>query len=259
VTVDLEGYLDRLGIPAPHHPDLATLRRLHDAHLRRIPFENADVLRGVVIALGPEALVTRLVGTRRGGFCYQLNGAFAVLLASLGFRVDRLPARFHGDRLEPPFGHVTLRVTIDDVAWLVDVGGGYSFRGPLRMVADVLQEDRSGTFRIRPVLHPAPDDLPDSFDVEWRHRDGGFRPHFRFATVPQPMTAFTTTCAWTQTSPDSPFTRGWIAAAATEAGWATLDGRRLRVTGTGDDDIDRELEDGAELAAALDRWFGVSA
>lgn len=259
MTVDVGGYLARLGLVPVPTPDLATLRTLHEAHLRRVPFENADVLRGTAISLESAVLVGRLADSRRGGFCYQLNGAFAVLLEALGYRVDRLPARFHGDRLEPPFGHVTLRVTMDDMAWLTDVGGGYSFRGPLRLTPDLVQEDRSGAFRIRAVADPAPDDLPDSFDVEWRGRDGVFRPHFRFATTPQPMAAFAGTCEWTRTASDSPFTRSWIAAVATEGGWATLDGRRLRVTGTADDDTDHELVDDEALAAALDRWFGVVA
>lgn len=258
MTIDVTGYLARLGVVEPPNPDLDALRSLHEAHLRRIPFENADILQGAEIVLEPEVLVDRLVASRRGGFCYQLNGAFAVLLETLGYRVDRLPARFHGDRLEPPFGHVTLRVTIDEVAWLADVGGGYSFRGPLRLTPDLVQEDRSGAFRIRAVADPAPDDVPDSFDVEWRGRDGVFRPHFRFATTPQPMAAFAATCAWTRTAPDSPFTQSWIAAVATEGGWATLDGRRLRVTGTADEDTHQDLVDDEALAAALDRWFGVA-
>jgi hypothetical protein len=46
---------------------------------------------------------------------------------------------------------------------------------------------------------------------------------------------------------------------ATPAGWATLDGRRFRLTGADDlPDQDRELSDDADLEATLDRWFGIS-
>jgi arylamine N-acetyltransferase len=257
--IDTEGYLARLALARPTRADLGALRRLQRAHLERVPFHNADVLDGRPIRLDPAALVARLAGagTRSGGFCYQLNGAFAALLDDLGFSVEHLPARFHGERLEPRCGHVALRVTLADAtAWLVDVGAGYSFREPLALTDGVEQRDPSGSFRIVPAER-APDDRADVRDVEWRHRDGVFRPHFRFEDVATPLTGFASTCAWTQTSPDSPFTRGWICAVATVGGWATLDDRRLRVTGAGIGPIDERLDDVA-LPIALERWFGVS-
>ena len=254
--IDVDGYLDRLGVETPERADLATLRRLHDAHLRRIPFENADVLRGFPIVLEPEALVRRLAMSRRGGFCYQLNGAFAALLAALGYDVELLAARFHGAKIERPFGHLALRVTIGGVPWLTDVGGGYSFRQPLQIAEGLEQDDPGGRFRIVRVAEPSADDLADPLDVEWRHGDGVFRPHYRFAPGAQPLAAFVETCEWTRTSPDSSFTREWVCAVTTERGWATLDDRRLRVTGADGADEDRELPEG-ELDEALDRWFGI--
>jgi N-hydroxyarylamine O-acetyltransferase len=79
------------GPPPP--PTIEGLRRLHTAHLERIPFENLSIHLGEPIALEPEALVAKIVDRRRGGFCYELNGAFATLLRSLGFDVTLLAAR----------------------------------------------------------------------------------------------------------------------------------------------------------------------
>jgi N-hydroxyarylamine O-acetyltransferase len=56
------------------------LRRLQRQHLLRVPFENLSVHRGESIDLMAEALVDKLVIGRRGGFCYELNGAFGALL-----------------------------------------------------------------------------------------------------------------------------------------------------------------------------------
>lgn len=250
---DIDGYLARLGVEAIA-ADLATLRRLHRAHLEAVPFENGDVLRGEPIELRDDLLVRRLANGR-GGFCYQLNGAFAALLESLGFAVERLPARFHGSNgMEPRFGHLTLRVTLEE-PWLVDVGGGYSFSEPLRLDPGLEQDDPSGRFRI---VHaePADDDGPRVFDVEWQHRDGAFRPHFRFEPTDRALAAFAPTCEWTRTSRDSPFTGGWVCARRLEDGWATLDDRKLIVS-RGPERAESTLNDAA-LATALERWFGVT-
>jgi N-hydroxyarylamine O-acetyltransferase len=257
-SVDVDGYLARLGRHAePPRPDLDTLGELVARHLVHVPFENASVLRGEPIELETAVLVARLVGGRRGGFCYQLNGAFAALLGELGYQVDLLAARFHGDAgMEPRFGHLALRVRLDGVAWLVDVGGGYSFRQPLRIELDGEQDDPAGRFRLVRAALAAPEE-GDAVDVEWQNRDGSWRPHYRFESAARQLHEFAATCEWTRTSPASPFTQGWICARATPRGWATLDGRRFRLTGADEPDVDIELTADADLGVALDRWFGV--
>jgi arylamine N-acetyltransferase len=175
---DIPGYLGRLGLPigSPASwpaPDLATLRDLVARHVLRVPFENASVLRGEPIVLDPAALVGRLVGTRRGGFCYQLNGAFSSLLVALGYEVELLAARFHSEpAMEPRFGHLAMRVSLDDVPWLVDVGGGLSFRQPLRIETGVEQDDPAGCFRLDAARDTDQEEGERPIDVEWRHRDG---------------------------------------------------------------------------------------
>lgn len=261
MTSDLvAGYLARLGLtPGSDTPaDLPLLRDLVDRHLARIPFENASVLRGEPIVFEPQALVARLVGSRRGGFCYELNGAFATLLRELGFEVDLLAARFHGDEgLEPRFGHLALRVTLEGEPWLVDVGGGYSFRQPLQIALDDEQDDPAGRFRVVIAANAEPAD-GDALDVEWRHPDGTYRPHYRFDPTARRLDEFTAACDWTRTSPESPFTAGWRCAVTTSGGWATLVGRHFRLTGDTVGSEDRELADDDEVTAVLDRWFGVA-
>jgi len=85
--VDGEAYLRRLGLQAPIATDLDGLRRLQRAHLEAIPFENSSVLRGEPIVLEEPPLVRKVVDEGRGGFCFELNGAFAWLLGVLGFEV----------------------------------------------------------------------------------------------------------------------------------------------------------------------------
>src|SRR6266567_8643850 len=124
---ELAAYLDRIGAGRPAKADTAALRSLHRAHLLTVPFENLSIHLREPISLADGELIDKIVTRRRGGFCYELNGAFALLLGALGFDVGLLSARVFGDdRLGPPFDHLTLLVhTADrDGRWLADVGFG---------------------------------------------------------------------------------------------------------------------------------------
>ena len=77
----------------PREPTLETLRALHKAHMLAVPFENLDIHLGRPIVLDEDRLYRKIVGERRGGFCYELNGLFAALLRELGYEVTLLSAR----------------------------------------------------------------------------------------------------------------------------------------------------------------------
>ncbi|MEX1172448.1 MAG: arylamine N-acetyltransferase, partial [Chloroflexota bacterium] len=241
-------YLARLGLALPLEPDLDTLRRLHARHMRLIPFENSSVLYGDVITLDESLLVQKLGRDGRGGFCYELNGAFAALLREVGYSVHYLAARTYTDAsVGEPLEHLALRVDLDE-PWLVDVGFGYSFAEPLRLVLGEEQHDLMGAFRLVEV--------DDGWDLEWRHRDGRWVPHYRVDPAPHDLGSFTAMCDSLRTSPDSPFTTGWLCSRLLETGGATLFGRQLIVTEDGRRD-ERELTDDAAISAELERWFGV--
>jgi len=250
-VTDLEAYRERIGVPGPLHPDLPTLRALHGAHVRTVPFENASVLFGEPIELDSERFIHKLGAQRRGGLCYELNGAFAVLLRSIGFEVDLLEARGHeaGGRLGPRFDHLALRVTLDE-PWLADVGFGYSFVEPLRLATAVEQLDPVGAFRFVTVS--------DGLDLEWRHRDGRWLPHYRLDPTARDLDEFAETCRYYQTAPGSPFVGRWNCTIAGRGGdGTTLSGHHFIATdGTGRDE--RDLTDG-ELIGVLESAFGIRA
>jgi N-hydroxyarylamine O-acetyltransferase len=104
----LSAYLARMGVQGPVALDAGALRDLHRAHLMAVPFENLSIHLGEPISLDEADLIGKIAGRRRGGFCYELNGAFASLLERLGAHVRRVSARAHGDdgRLGPPFDHL---------------------------------------------------------------------------------------------------------------------------------------------------------
>src|SRR5215470_13270146 len=144
-------YLDRIGAGRPEVIDAAALRVLHRAHLLTVPFENLSIHLSEPISLDEDDLLDKIVTRRRGGFCYELNGAFALLLLALGAQVARVAARVYGDGgLSPPFDHLALvgRLADGSGPWLADVGFGSQSTYPLRYDSRKEQDDPAGRFSL---------------------------------------------------------------------------------------------------------------
>jgi N-hydroxyarylamine O-acetyltransferase len=232
-------YLARIGA-RPGAPDLSALRELCALHVATVPFENLDIHLGNRIVLTEDALVAKIVHRRRGGFCYELNGLFAELLTTLGYRVTRLAASvFEDGVLGPPLDHLALRVDLAQ-PWLVDVGFGRHAVYPLRLASLDDQPDPEGVFRIRPV--------GDFGDVDVLH-DG--EPVYRLENRPRPLADFGPMCWYQQTSPDSGFTKRSTCSIRQPDGRVTLSGRRLIRT-TADGRVEQELTESATMAAYRD-------
>lgn len=149
--VDLDAYFARIGYDGPRTPTLEVLGALHARHTASIVFEDIDVQldRGVDIA--PEAVDAKLIGARRGGYCYEQNGLFKRVLETLGFQVEGLLGRVQWmSPLDPPRGrtHMALRVTIDGEPWLADVGFGSALPGPIRFDLDGPQHTAHEDYRM---------------------------------------------------------------------------------------------------------------
>lgn len=132
--LDIEAYCGRIRLDVPTEPTLETLKDLQAAHLNHIPFENIDVVLRRGIKLDLDSLQTKLVGSGRGGYCFEHNTLFAAVLRQLGFEVDTLEARVRppGTSEILPRTHMVLKVVADGTPWLADVGFGGD--GPLRPV-----------------------------------------------------------------------------------------------------------------------------
>src|SRR5262245_60207473 len=83
----MDGYLRRLRLSHPGQPSAASLAMLHQAHVEHIPYSTVDIQLGRPGSLDPEESAARIARTGRAGYCYQLNGAFARLLGTLGYDV----------------------------------------------------------------------------------------------------------------------------------------------------------------------------
>ena len=121
----LDAYLLRVGLADRPTTDLAGLRALHLAHARTIPFENVDVLLGLPIRLDLASLQEKLVGRRRGGYCFEHNTLLQAMLEGLGFEVTACEARVRlGVTGILPRTHMLLLVQVEGAPWLCDVGFG---------------------------------------------------------------------------------------------------------------------------------------
>jgi N-hydroxyarylamine O-acetyltransferase len=241
----LDQYLERLGLERPVFPDVGTLRRLHAAHLERVPFENLSIGLDEPITLERDALVSKILDRGRGGFCYELNGLFAELLCTIGYQVTLLGARvWTGSRYGPPLDHLVLLVRCSEGSeWLADVGFGAHSRYPLALKIDVDQPDPDGTF------HSEESDG----DVTVT-KDGIVQ--YQVEQHPRGLSDFDAMCWYQQHSPSSHFTRNMICSRAAANGRISLREDVLLVT---DDGNKREIPliDDSAILTAYRESFGI--
>jgi N-hydroxyarylamine O-acetyltransferase len=137
--IDLHAYLERIGLAPPLAPSAEALSDLQQAHMAAVPFENLDILLGRPIALDLASLQTKIVISRRGGYCFEQNTLFAAALEALGYTVTPLAARVRvGATAVRPRTHMLLRVDLAEGPFVADVGFGAD--GPVRSLP--LEEGR---------------------------------------------------------------------------------------------------------------------
>jgi N-hydroxyarylamine O-acetyltransferase len=231
--VDVTAYLARIGAD-----DGDPLDVLVERHLRSVPFENLSIHLGEPIVLDPASLFDKIVTRRRGGFCHELNGAFAWLLRELGHEVTLLGARVAGDEgFTAPLAHAALRVLDDGVPHLVDVGFGRFGVGPIDLTAP------------SPQLAPAED---GDLDVRSPAGETGYRLELH----PRSREDFEPTCFWQSTHPDSWFTRVPVCSLPIDDGRVTMQGTTLLRT-AGDGTRSEEQLGEQEALDAYRYLFGV--
>jgi N-hydroxyarylamine O-acetyltransferase len=248
--MNIESYLKRIGYHGPMTPTAETLRDLQVAHLLNVPFENLSIHSGEPIVLNDEALFTKIVEKRRGGFCYEVNGLFTALLRALGFDVSMLAAGVVNSEGEtgPEFDHMTLMVTLDQ-RWLADVGFGDSFMKPLLLDERGEQVQANGIFQI----------VETDEHLLLRRRSAGedWKPMYRFTLQPHEYADYDEMCRYHQTSPESHFTKGRICSLATHDGRVTLSDMRLITTSGPGQREERLLDAQEEYDRILREQFGI--
>lgn len=246
-------YLARIGFSTPWSVDLPTLKELHLLHLRTVPFENLDIHANHEIVLSEEKLYEKIVGRRRGGICYELNGLFAWLLKALGFEVIMISANVYTGKndLTPAFDHMVLVVHIDDARYLVDVGFGDSFLVPLNFAPLAGGNQNGPAYEIS---------MNDGFYTVSKNNDvdnpQSTQPLFRFELTPRCLEDFVERCDFHQYSTESHFRRKTVCSRAHPDGRITVSGTELILSHGSMREV-TELNTAQEVNSALCVHFGI--
>jgi N-hydroxyarylamine O-acetyltransferase len=253
-AIDHLAYLDRIGYDGPRTPDAETLRRIVQAHLYAVPFENLDIVPlGRPIRLEPDALFDKIVRRRRGGFCYEVNGLFALLLRQLGYDVTIVTAQWpaEGGGLSPIFDHMVLFATCpgESTPWFVDVAAGRaSTARPLRLELDVHQFLPESPYRFT--------DVDAYLRLESLGPEGEWTHVYSFTQIPREPADFFDRCAYHQINPDSHFTQAALCSIATPDGRMTISKNQLITTINGERE-ERGIRNDAEFRQLLLTLFGI--
>lgn len=249
--MDIQRYLQHLHFTGVPQANLATLQALHRCHMLTVPFENLNIIYRLGIDLTENALFSKIVDHHRGGFCYELNRIFALLLEQIGFRVQFIAGevRARNGDFGPPFDHMALLVELDQ-PYLVDVGFGDSFLTPLKITTTEQQPQTSGTFNL--------EQQGDYYYLERRNGDQRSRAKtlYRFTLQPRAAEDFNAMCHYHYTSPQSHFTQKLVCSRPTEQGRITLSESKLIIT---ENHCRKEftLHSEAERREALQRYFAI--
>ena len=139
----IKQYMQRIKYDKPLTPDLATLSALQKPHLDHIPYENLDMLAGILLSLKPDDLFEKIIVRNRGGCCFELQGLYKELLEGIGFQVMQYAGRFMDEPgVVQMRRHRVLVVLLDGMRYLVEVGvRNEAPRIPLKLITDEIQFD----------------------------------------------------------------------------------------------------------------------
>lgn len=247
--MNLSAYLERIGYVGPVAPDLQTLRAIHGAHLRAIPYDALDVQLGAPLTTDVAAAYRKIVEQGRGGWCYEMNGLLGWALSEIGFATQRLcsgPLRPYAAERELG-NHLIIRVDLDGDIWIADVGYGDGPIEPYRLEEGEFTQ-RGFTYRL--------DQLADGW---WRlnNHQYGLSPTYDFKPEMSDEGLLSDRCHHLRTSAESPFVMNLVALRHTENGVKSLVGRRVRGCELGEPTPSTILNSAEDLVATLRDEFGI--
>lgn len=245
-ALDLSAYFRRIGFEGAAKADLASLRALHFAHATRIPFENLAIQMGEGVSLDLDAIQDKLVGRRRGGYCFEQNSLFLAVLREVGFEADPFEARVRGGELIRPRTHMLLRVRLPEGDHLADVGfGGEGLLHPVPLDGEA-HPQFGRAYRVAGE---------DGLRVLQSKQVVAWADLYAFEPVPRLPVDFELGNWYTSTHPDSIFVKTLTAQRVTPEGRLVL--RNLSFTTVkGDAAEERVLEPG-EVPQVLRESFGL--
>lgn len=249
---DLDTYLSRVGLDELPPPTAAGLRALVRAQVLGIAFENLDVLAGIPVRLDDISVDNKILGNRRGGYCYELNGLLARVLRIAGFEVRYGLARVTYRRTDPgPLTHQILLVECAGETWLVDVGfGGPGLIEPMCLFPGAMVEQGGTRFRLQA-------EKDGELQLQ-REMAGIWSSLYRIARTPALPFDLVMANHFVSTFPHSPFRTRFMCVRPLPQGWWQIDGNELVQMDAHHGVVQRRrLADARELRFAMQETFGI--
>jgi N-hydroxyarylamine O-acetyltransferase len=218
--MNVEEYLERIGI-SPNRvgePNLALLSELQLAHILSVPYENLDIIKGISLSLDGDTLFEKIVISRRGGLCFELNTLFNNLLVKLGFETESYFPRFwRGETGVPIPRHRVIAVKLQGERYLVDVGiGSAAPRFPILLRDGLVQEGYGESYRIL---------RDEKFGwMLYELKGGEWQKYFSFTEECYFDADYVPTMFWCEGHPDSKFNKSLMVSLKTPEGRRSLDG-----------------------------------
>jgi N-hydroxyarylamine O-acetyltransferase len=250
---DLDEYFARIGYGGGVRPDLETLSGIQARHVSAIPFEALDPLLGRPVSLDLATLQAKLVGSRRGGYCFEQNALFRAALQAMGFQTTSLAARVlrghsPGTPL-PPRGHMVLRVDLPEGPYLVDVGfGAFLQDAPLRLDSFAEQTTPAGDFRLAAE--------GGALTLNIRQREG-WQGALNFTLEAQQDADYEVASWYFASHPQSPFTKMVIMQRLTDAARFMLINTQLVESRRDGSVVERTVADATEFGEVLSGVFDI--
>lgn len=242
----LASYFRRIGYSGSIEPNLDTLTNLHRLHPATIAFESLDPFMGRPVRLDHDSLLTKLIGSRRGGYCHEHNLLFHDLLAMLGYRVAALGARvlWHDPSRDAPLSHRLTLIELPEGQFVADVGfGAQTPTAPFRLEPGLEQSTSHGTYRI---MHAG-----SEFYLQMRLAER-WAAMYRFRLEPLTPIDFEVANWYTSTHPRSRFTQNLIVSRVVGDRRVSLANRKLVSRASNGNVEERELNSSEELVHVLD-------
>lgn len=245
-------YLERIGMAsADVSHTYEFLKKLQQNHICSVPYENLDILNEKPIELSKEALFEKIVTNHRGGYCFELGGAVAMLLEELGFEAKSYFGRFlKGEKEIPIRRHRVVVTECEGKRYVVEVGIGIEApRMPLLLEEGIEQECSNGTFRF------SRDDflgwvLSEKVNDEWM-------PYYAFTEEAQLDIDFIQPSFYCEKHPASPFNKSPMVALKTPNGRRAINDHDYKIFQNGELVHIEENITNARLYEILEQDFGI--
>ncbi len=223
----LKKYFERINYNSEINSHISTVSEIMQCQLFSVPFENIDVQAGKIVSLVPEEIVEKILVRNRGGYCYEVNGLFAMALEELGVPYIFVAGRPMIYPVRRPKTHMAIVAEVDGEKWLIDLGfGSNSIRKPMRL--DVLDVEvvQDGYLFMLGKTDESRYRLKAFVEDEWVEQ-------YEFDLYPQEWIDFVPANHLNSTHPDTIFVKKLIVVLHNPTGKVVLMGDTLKTVSNG--------------------------